>query len=540
MSRLLIRFTPLVLLAAVAACSDGSPTEPPSAPDALAASGPGAGAFWPFGGQNLQNTRHADRGVHISSANVGSLGVKWVFQAGGDISATPSVDATSVYFPDWAGNVFSLDRKTGEVNWARQDFAGAPGNFSRTTPAIHGNMVIYGDQGGRQFQGATLWAVNKRTGEPIWTTQLDAHPAAIVTQSPIVFSGHVYVGVSSSEELFATAPGYPCCTFRGSVVALDVNTGAIVWKTYMAPDIAGYSGNAVWGPTAALDVSRGSLYVTTGNNYTVPQAELDCVAANQGDPDAIAACLDPANYFDSVVSLDLTTGQVLWASKTVPFDAWTVACIFGFPEENCTSPTGPNLDFGEGPALFTTGGSLFRKDVVGAGQKSGQYWVFDRGTGEVVWWTQAGPGSLLGGMIWGSAVDGERIYTANANALHTPHGLVGGGVVDYGFWSAMDAVTGEIVWQTPDPIAGNVNQGPVTVANDVVFACSMDADGHMYAMDARTGSVLWSFASGGSCNAGAAVVGSSVYWGSGYSSLAGFLQPNPTGNNKLYAFELPD
>ena len=76
------------------------------------------------------------------------------------------------------------------------------------------------------------------------------------------------------------------------------------------------------------------------------------------------------------------------------------------------------------------------------------------------------------------------------------------------------------------------------MANGVVFACSMDAGGNMYAMDAATGGILWSFASGGSCNAGAAVVGRSVYWGSGYSSLAGFLFPSPTGNNKFYAFEV--
>jgi polyvinyl alcohol dehydrogenase (cytochrome) len=128
------------------------------------------------------------------------------------------------------------------------------------------------------------------------------------------------------------------------------------------------------------------------------------------------------------------------------------------------------------------------------------------------------------------------VYTANANAGFQSWDLVGGETVNYGFWSALDAQTGEILWQTPDPIAGNVNQGPVTVANGVVYACSLDTAGHMYAMDAATGEVLWSFASGGSCNAGAAVVNGTVYWGSGYASLAGFL--GSTGNDKLYAFEV--
>jgi polyvinyl alcohol dehydrogenase (cytochrome) len=495
-----------------------------------------------MGGHDLSNTRHASTGVQINSGNVGSLAVSWVFQTAGDVSATAAVDATSVYVPDWGGYIHSLDRKTGAVNWSRQvsEYAGGAGNFSRNTPAVHGNMLIFGDQGGRQFQGATLIAVDKHTGDLEWATALDLHPAAIVTQSPVVFGNTVFVGVASLEELFATDPNYPCCTFRGSVVALDVNTGAILWKTYMVPDIPGYSGNAVWGPTAAIDVKRRMIYVATGNNYTVPDDVLACVAANEGDPDAVAACLPADNYFDAVVALDVTTGAVDWGARALPFDAWTVACLFDIEElrDNCTSPSGPDLDFGEGPALFTIGQGPLKRDVVGAGQKSGQYWVFDRSTGALEWVTKAGPGGLLGGMIWGSAVDGERVYTAHGNTGHVDWGIVGGGTVDYGFWTAMDAATGEIMWQTPDPIAGNVNQGPVTTANDVVFACSMDVDGHMYALDAMTGSVLWSFASGGSCNAGAAVAGRSVYWGSGYSSLAGFLFPSPTGNDKFYAFEL--
>jgi polyvinyl alcohol dehydrogenase (cytochrome) len=496
------------------------------------------GSLWPFGGHDLANTRHAKTETKISPANAADLAVKWVFETGGDVSATPAVDGAHVYVPDWAGNLFKIDRETGASVWSRQisEYTGIPGDLARATPAIHGNKLIFGNQGGRSFQGATLLAVSKQTGDLIWSTQLDPHPASIVTQSAVVFDERVYVGVASLEELFAADPNYPCCSFRGSVVALDVNTGQILWKTYTAPE--GYSGNSVWGPTPAVDPKRGSLYVTTGNNYTVPQGVLDCVAANEGDPDAVAACIAPDNYFDSILALDLYTGAVKWDTKALPFDAWTLACLFG-PESNCTSPAGPDLDFGEGPALFKVrddGGQP--RELLGAGQKSGQYWALDPDTGQVVWTTKVGPGGLLGGLIWGSAVDGERIYVANANSGFTPWQLVGGEVINYGFWSAMDAATGEILWQTPDPIPFNVNQGPVAVANGVVFACSLDVDGHMYAMDAATGQVLWSFASGGSCNAGAAVVNGTVYWGSGYASLAAFL--GSTGNNKLYAFEVSE
>jgi polyvinyl alcohol dehydrogenase (cytochrome) len=505
------------------------------------------GGLWLSAGHDRHNTRYQKSETTISPDNVGDLEVKWVFTTGGDVSATPAVDGEYVYAPDWAGNLFKIDRETGASVWSRMigDYTGVDGDFSRATPAIHGNKLILGNQGGRSFQGATLLALDKETGDLLWSTKLEDHPASIVTQSAIVFGNRVYVGVSSLEELFAVDPNYPCCSFRGSLVALDVNSGEIVWKKYMAPRTVGdptadYSGNSVWGSTPVIDTVRNSVYVTTGNNYTVPQAVLDCVAANEGDPDAVEACIALDNHFDSVVAMDLDTGEVKWNTRALPFDAWTVACLFG-PEENCTSPAGPDLDFGEGPALFTVHDGGKPRQLLGAGQKSGQYWALNPDNGVVEWVTKAGPGGVLGGLIWGSAVDGERVYVANGNAGFAPWTLIGGAMdgvtIHYGFWSAMDAATGEILWQTPDPIPGNVNQGAVTAANGVVYACSLDVDGNMYAMDAATGEVLWSFTSGGSCNAGAAVVEGTVYWGSGYASLAGFL--GSTGNNKLFAFELP-
>lgn len=98
----------------------------------------------------------------------------------------------------------------------------------------------------------------------------------------------------------------------------------------------------------------------------------------------------------------------------------------------------------------------------------------------------------------------------------------------------MDAATGQLLWQTPDPMVGAQVLAPVTTANGVVFGCSSDPLGHMYALDARTGDVLWTFVSGGTCNAGAAVANGTVYWGSGYSNWG-----VGTPNNKLYAFTVP-
>jgi polyvinyl alcohol dehydrogenase (cytochrome) len=532
---------PSILMATIilVGCDESTGLSPESPPEAALEVLGAPAAFWPFGGQNLSNTRNASRGIQINSGNVSNLAPRWVTTTGGDVSATPSVDATSVYFPDWAGNVYSLDRRTGAVNWSRQvgDYTGVTGDFSLVTPAQFRDLLIFGDQGGRSLQGARLIAVEKRSGDLRWTTNLDTHPTAIVTQSPVVFKGTVFVGVSSFEDSHAVIPGYPCCTFRGSMVALDASTGQILWKTFMAPDVPGYSGNSVSGPTAAVDPRRGSVFITTGHNYSVPDGVLDCVAANEGDPDAVAACSNPSNYFDAVVSLDIQTGAVKWASRTLPFDAWTWACPVDPTSVACPSPAGLGQGFGEGAALFKVSGSSgIPMDLVGAGQKSGQYWTFDRDTGGVVWVTNAGPGSTLGGMIWGSAADGDRIYTANANGAFQDWYLLGGGMVNYGFWTAMDASTGEILWQTADP-SGGWNQGPVTVARDVVFTCSLKASGTMYALDSATGQLLWSFDSGGSCAAGPAVVDGMVYWGSGYSALSSL---GATGNNNFYAFEVQE
>ena len=167
------------------------------------------------------------------------------------------------------------------------------------------------------------------------------HPAAIITQSATVFDNRVYVGVASLEEaLAAFVPGYPL-SFRGSMLALDLDTGAILWKTYTAP--TGYTGNAVWGSSPAIDTKRGQLYIATGNNYSVPPPVLACVAAAGSDSAAQAACLAADDYFDSVLALDLMTGAVRWATRAIPYDAWTVDCIpFIGDGSNCPDPAGPD------------------------------------------------------------------------------------------------------------------------------------------------------------------------------------------------------
>lgn len=485
-------------------------------------------ADWPVAGQNIENTRAAAAGTSISPANVAGLKVKWSLTTNGDVFDTPAESGGVLYLTDHGSStapstLWAVSAAAGTVIWSRpiSSYTGIAGDTSRSTPTVAGGLLILGDQAPLSAgAGAWLLAVNAATGSLAWKTQLDSHPAAVTTSSPNAYGSLAVVGVSSLEEDLASQPGYPCCTFRGSVVAVSVSTGQIAWKTYMTPanngQAGGYSGAAVWGSTPAIDPANFMVYVGTGNNYTVPAGT--CAAPGE------AGCTPPpaSDHADSVVALSLFTGTIIWSMPTLTADATTTACAS--PAEEC----GPDFDFGSGPNVYTaTLPSGVPRTLVGIGQKSGVYYALDPNTGQVAWQAKIGPGTELGGIEWGSATDGSRIYAAESDFLGVPY-TVGGQTITGGSWAALDAATGQLLWQTPDP-QGAPDLGFMSVANGVVYAPSDAGSGqNMYALNAATGAIDWSYASGGSVIAGAAIVGDTVYWGSGYYIGA--------ENNKLYAF----
>ena len=495
---------------------------------------PGA---WPMFGQNLANTASTNT---PALKNVERLAVKWIFTTGGEVSARPAVVDGMVYVPDWGGNLWALDAKKGKPIWGHKlsDY-GLPANTnSRTTPAVSAGVIYVGTQ-----EGAWLLAINAKNGNLIWKTQLES-PAndlfAIVSASPVVAQGVIYTGVASLEEGVAANPAYPCCKARGSVLAVDAKTGQILWKTYTVP--TGYTGGGVWGSNFAVDTTRGSVFVGTGNNYAHPTdpAYVACIAAGG----TAVVCTSPANHVDAVLAIDMKTGAIKWAYRAVNWnlpgiangtDDWNVACLVGFlpGQGNCPTAAGPDYDFASAPNLITyTTANGGQKTILGAGQKSGIYFAFDPDTGALLWQTLVGPGSALGGMEWGSAFDGKRIYVSIANLYGIPTSVGGAGS-----WAALDPATGQILWQVGDP-NGAITVGPVTVANGTVFVSSMagaPTAPTMLALDAATGQTLWTYAAGSSVNAGPAVVDGVLYWGSGYAHLG---IPGFTTNNKFYAFSV--
>jgi len=326
-------------------------------------------------------------------------------------------------------------------------------------------------------------------------------------------------------------------------VALDVNTGKIKWQTYTVP--AGYYGGSVWGSTGAVDTDSNQVFMTTGNNYAIPQDVLNCLLSAA----PASSCMSPDNHFDSIIALDMDTGAINWSARGMPSDVWSVACglaspgfTIGYPYfpgvyGNCPNDNpaaaGPDYDFAQGPMLLAGG-------LVGAGQKSGMFWAFKSTTGALVWNTQAVPGGITGGMQWGSANDGDRIFVAAANSGTSQAGggtgampwkLKDGTYTVSGGWAALDRKTGAVLWTTKDPL-GSRSEAPVSAANGVVFGCNLAVNiGRMVAMDANSGAILWSYDSGAPCNAGASISDGMVFWGSG--TFAG------TGAKKVFAFGLP-
>jgi polyvinyl alcohol dehydrogenase (cytochrome) len=334
-------------------------------------------------------------------------------------------------------------------------------------------------------------------------------------------------------------PTAECCTFRGSVVALDAATGKQIWKTYTVaevpkPTTKTKSGIQRWGPSGAgvwstptIDEKRDAIYVATGDNYSDP----------------------PTATSDAVLALERATGKLLWSRQMTAGDAYTVDCDRTV-KTNCPDSNGPDVDFGQPPILVSLPNG---KRALVIGQKSGVAHAIDPDRqGEVLWHRRLGKGGALGGIQWGSAADSDRMYVALSDIVfhavanpNAPDGVTmeldpakGGGLF------ALRLQTGEQVWNAVPPGCGAsaggtrpkcspAQSGAVTAIPGVVFSGSVD--GHLRAYRSDTGEVIWDFdtareydavnggkARGGSLDGGGpAVAGGMVYVNSGYGNYGG-------------------
>jgi polyvinyl alcohol dehydrogenase (cytochrome) len=445
-------------------------------------------AGWPMYGRDIAGSHYNPDETALTPSTVSQLKTKWVFETGADVSSQPAVVDGVVYFGSWDGKEYAVDAKTGTKIWEYD--CGSP---SRSGAAYDNGMLYFGDLAGR------LYALDAKTGALKWKDRIDPHMYTVATSSPIVYNGRLYIGVASHEEGGQMRDkDYACCTFRGGVAAYDLATHKQVWRFYTIPDEAkkmgvddsghakfGPAGGSVWS-TVSIDPAANRLYTSTGNQYAGEESK----------------------FTDSVIALALDTGKAVWTYQATPADVFVIGC------PKC----GPDFDFGTIPLSFKGAGG---KRLIGAGQKSGWFHALDAATGQAVWRTEVGPGSALGGIEFGNATDGERVYAALAHRS--------GGAV-----AMMDGATGNIVWKTMSPDK-KPNYGPITVTgrgdDRLVFAGS--TAGFIRAYDAKDGRILWEYDTGGAVGGGPTVVDGVVYVGSGYAFLR-IGKPN----KKLYAFSL--
>jgi polyvinyl alcohol dehydrogenase (cytochrome) len=430
---------------------------------------------WNGWGIDLANSRYQPN-PGLTAADVPRLKLKWAFGFAGGTQAygQPAIVAGRVFVGSDTGRFYTLDASSGCTYWSFQADGGirsAP-SVGPLKPGTGGRYAVYfGDL------KAGVYALDANTGELIWKKQVDEHKSARVTGAPKLHDGRLYVPVSSVEEVPAAQPRYECCTFRGSVVALDAATGAQLWKTYTIPDppqqagknAAGTqlwkaAGAAVWS-SPTIDAQKGELFIGTGNAYTEPAAPTS----------------------DSVMALDLKTGKMLWWNQVTPADVFVIGCR---PDNaNCPKEVGPDYDFGNAPMLRVLAGG---RRILVIGQKSGQVYGLDPDQkGKVIWQFKAGKGSALGGIEWGSAADDQNAYIPVSDVLAAP--------ADAGGLFALKLATGEKVWNTPAPkleCSGGrgctgAQSAPVSVIPGVVFSGSVD--GHLRAYSATDGAILWDF-----------------------------------------------
>jgi len=481
-------------------CASNPPmTDPSSAP-----------AWNGWGGSSVANTRfQSAEAAGLTAEDVPKLKLKWAFGYPNGLSAfsQPAVVSGRVFVGTDIGYVYSLDAKTGCVYWSYQ----TKGSM-RTAPSV---APVKGRSPSKYavYVGdihANVYALDAQDGHLLWVTHVDDHFISRITAAPTAYNGRVYVGVSTSEEYQASSLDYPCCTFRGSLVALNGSTGEEVWKTYTVGEpkptrknskgvqLYAPSGAAIWN-SPTVDAKRNAIYVGTADGQTQPV------------PDTT----------DAIMAFDLDTGKVLWHYQVQAGDAYIGGCSGPTRTDNCPEVNGPDLDIGNSPILRTLPDG---KSVVVAGTKDAYIVALDPDrNGALLWKVNVVPqpgsdpmalAAILRGIVWGGAADEKNVY----------YGVQAGGMV------AVDLATGKRLWfsQFGKPGVRVSNSAAATAMPGVAFVAG--TDGKIHALSTDDGKVLWEFdtarsfetankvpAKGGGINSiGPSIAGGMLFIGSGY------------------------
>lgn len=380
-------------------------------------------------GLGLDNTRQMTaKETGLTKADMKKLELAYVvaFPQTATMRSQPVIVGDTLFMAATdSGHIYALDVASGCLKWAyASDLTLRSSLTFAEATAKTGEMIIAGDAAGR------VHAVDAKTGREVWVKDIKLSDVNRVTGAPIAYKGVVYVPLSAIEVNFTGADDYECCTGQGAVVALDVATGKTLWTGRTMedakPTFKDKNGVQKWGPSGAIiwsspavDPKRGLIYAGTGENTSWPATGTS----------------------DSIIAYDMKTGAQKWVFQATKADIWNYAC--GRRGPNCDWPgeyQSPDHDFGGSPVLIKLKNGTER---VVAGQKSGALWALDPDTGKLIWSNKASRGSAGGGVRWGLAYDGERIFMPSndggpASPTESPN--FGPGI------HAINAATGEIEW----------------------------------------------------------------------------------------------
>jgi polyvinyl alcohol dehydrogenase (cytochrome) len=481
------------------------------------------GPRWNGWGFDLDNSRFQPN-PGIKTEDVPKLKVKWAWAHPGPMATgQPTIIGDRLYLTVEAGMVVCLNAQTGCDYWAMQPGAAVRAAVS-VGPLPAGSptgskakyAVYFGDE------KSNVQALDADTGKLLWKTKVENHFLSRITGAPVLYRNRLYVPVSSFEETAGRDAKYECCTFRGSLLALDAYTGKILWKSFTVQQepkpfkknsagtqMYGPAGGAIWS-TPTLDLKRKLIYVGTGNSYTDIES----------------------GHTDAIIAFEMETGKIKWVNQASAKDNFLVGCRQP-GVGNCPDQGGPDHDFGSSPVLRTLANG---KQVLLGGQKSGVMWAFDPDdNGKVLWQVKLGAGGALGGIEWGFAADAENVYIPVADPF--------AGATRKPGLTALKIATGEQIWSIPAPPAkcswgatrcNNSQSAAATVIPGVVF--SGTADGRLRAYSTKDGAIIWDVdtaqpintvnagqAKGGTLDGGGPTIANGVlYTNSGYGRLIGY------------------
>ena len=488
-----------------------------------------------FTGSDGNNPRHLDATqAGLTTGDLSKLELAWAvaFPETSSLRAAPVIVGSTIFYSATdAGRVFALDTNSGCAKWVYD--ANTRLRSSMAYGVIDGlATLVFGDLRGM------IHSINAENGKAIWVESGQAsNNQAMITGTPVIHEESIIVPLSGSGVVAAGNPSFECCENHGAVTALNVRTGEKLWEYHTMPAAEytgmvsstgvkqrGPSGAPIW-TTPTVDAERGQVYVTTGENTSHPTT----------------------NTSDSIIALNLETGEANWVFQALEHDMWNFSCSAGGP--NCIILDNTNsvdYDFG-GPAILVKSDD---RELLIAGQKSGDLWALDPDTGALVWNQRVGEGTALGGNHWGIATDSERAFMT-INDPGTMSENIRPGIYTYFVGTGEPSWSYEVQPDCGDERSERIRRceslygfsaTPLSVDGAVITG---GLDGRLFIFNSETGEELFQFDTvkdfetvngvegyGGSIDSHSIAAGSGmVFVGSGYGSF------RQVAGNVLLAFK---